>query len=231
MCARVDLVILDCDREGIARRHLSGDIPTEIWRETRSALDALGVESQILSLFEIETPFAQGARLSIEPTAALTAIDVNSGQSPLSRQAINEAAVKEIARQIRLRNLAGRIVIDFIDGRDTQRIRNLVTALADSLNEAGRQCRVAGPTAFGLVEIERQRRGKPLQWSPRHAAAAVLREAERRHQASHRSLKISAGQAVFDWLRARPALIDKAAPFELVLAPGLTLDQTRIEEI
>jgi ribonuclease G len=100
--------------------------------------------------------------LTIQQTAAVTAIDVDSGAA--TAEQTNAQAVMEIARQIRLRNLAGMIVIDFAaprrgaEGHKRQLARALAEALAD--DPAGPV--VLGVSAMGLVEVRRPRRGPPL---------------------------------------------------------------------
>jgi ribonuclease G len=100
--------------------------------------------------------------LTIQQTAAVTAIDVDSGAA--SAEQTNAQAVMEIARQIRLRNLAGMIVIDFAAPRRGAEAhkRHLARALAEALADDPAGPSVLGVSALGLVEVRRPRRGPPL---------------------------------------------------------------------
>lgn len=100
--------------------------------------------------------------LTIETTAALTAIDVDSG--PYTPEEANQRALLEIARQIRLRNLAGMIVVDFAAPRRGAEghKKAMAHALAQALADDPARPQVVGVSGLGLVEIRRPRRGAPL---------------------------------------------------------------------
>lgn len=109
-----------------------------------------------------------GAYLIIEPTEALTVIDVNSGKAIAGKSLkqdtflkINLEAAKEIARQIRLRNLSGIIIIDFIDS-SPKHYKTLMQAMKENLKEDNITTSVEDMTKLGLMEITRRRVGKPL---------------------------------------------------------------------
>lgn len=156
-------------------------------RSSGSLFSAEGVDEAIeQALSPIVGP------LTIEQTAAVTAIDVDSG--PATAEQTNLAMVQEIARQIRLRNLAGMIVIDFAAPRGGAMAhkRQLAQALARALASDPAQPTVLGVSAMGLVEVRRPRRGPPLAdlllgpqrgrpqagaLSPEAAALAALRAA------------------------------------------------------
>jgi ribonuclease G len=133
----------------------------------RNAFDAHDIESQIAEALAPRADLPGGGWLSIEPTTALTAIDVNAGgggeRSP-GRAALktNLAAAKEIARQLRLRDIGGIVVVDFINmpgGGDAARLlRGLERAFAGDPADV----RIAGLSEFGLVELTRQRRRPAL---------------------------------------------------------------------
>ncbi len=152
-----------------------------------------GVEAAIEEALEPVVLLAGGGRLRIEPTAAVVTIDVDSGGAGRGPLAVNREAAAEIARQIRLRNLSGHMVVDFIGLRSDKDLRRVVAVLRQAL--AGDAAQVAGPTPFGLVEVVRERRRPPLAeflcdaGAPRppdpsvaavalEALRAVLREAE-----------------------------------------------------
>jgi ribonuclease G len=106
-------------------------------------------------------PLSQGGSLVIEPTAALTAIDVNTGgRGGRQSQAIletNLAAAGEVVRQIRLRNLGGLIAVDFVRMRERPHRDQVLEALREALAAAVPEAQLGGFTRFGLVEIVRPR--------------------------------------------------------------------------
>jgi Ribonuclease G/E len=100
-----------------------------------------------------------GGRLVIEETAAVTAIDVDSGRAPPAEA--NRQAVTEIAGQLRLRNMGGQVVVDFVKGsRGTP--HKMAAALAKTVALDPVPTRVAGVSPLGLVELVRQRQGLSL---------------------------------------------------------------------
>lgn len=125
-----------------------------------AAFESTGVAEQIATALAREVPLQGGGRLLIEPTAALTAIDVDGGAE--RALAVNLEAAQEIARQIRLRNLGGIIVVDFIgmaQRRDRQRV---VAALRRAVAQDPFPVQVHDTSPLGLVEIGRPRRGASL---------------------------------------------------------------------
>ena len=109
---------------------------------------------------EARVPLPGGGALTIEATAALTAIDVDSGGgAPL---AANLAAVPEIARQLRLRGLAGHIMIDIIPLKDRQALGRLVSMLRQAVDIDPTPSHVVGVTPLGLIEMTRERRRPTL---------------------------------------------------------------------
>ena len=123
------------------------------------------VEQQISALYEKQIQLPSGGSIVIDHTEALVAIDVNSGratkESGVESTAFytNLEAVKEIARQLRLRDLAGLIVIDFIDMYDQKHRRNIERALRDELQNDRAQIQLGRISVFGLLEMSRQRLG------------------------------------------------------------------------
>ncbi len=121
------------------------------------------VESQLDTLYESEARLPSGGALVINPTEALVAIDVNSGKSTGERSIeatalkTNIEAAQEVARQLRLRDLAGLIVIDFIDMREMRNKRTVEKALKDALKSDRAKIQVGRISSFGLLEMSRQR--------------------------------------------------------------------------
>ena len=123
------------------------------------------IEQQISALYEKQIALPSGGSIVIDHTEALVAIDVNSGkatkESGVEETAYNTnyEAVKEVARQLRLRDLAGLIVIDFIDMADQKHRRNIERALRDELQNDRARIQLGRISVFGLLELSRQRLG------------------------------------------------------------------------
>lgn len=109
-----------------------------------------------------------GAYLVIEPTEAMTVIDVNSGKSIKGRNAeeqflkINIEAAREIARQLRLRNISGIVMIDFINMKEEEHNRELMKVLSESVRIDPVRTIVVDMTKLGLVELTRQKGKRAL---------------------------------------------------------------------
>lgn len=103
-----------------------------------------------------------GATIVIQETAATTAIDVNTAADDRGHFAVNLDAAKEIARQIRLRNMGGAFVIDFLRMKDKDEKAKLLKALEDHFNEDPCTVQIHGWSNLGLLEVTRQRRTPPL---------------------------------------------------------------------
>ncbi|MBE7637174.1 Rne/Rng family ribonuclease [Sneathiella sp. P13V-1] len=121
------------------------------------------VEQQFASMYNPEVTLKSGGYIVINPTEALVSIDVNSGKATKERS-IEETAVKtnleaaeEIARQLRLRDLAGLIVIDFIDMDDNRNNKAVERRLKDCLKSDRARIQVGRISPFGLLEMSRQR--------------------------------------------------------------------------
>ena len=146
-------------------------------RAPRPLFEQAGVDEQLAVALAPELALPSGARLRFEPTRTLTAIDLDSaGASQRQAAAINLEAVPVLARQLRLRNLAGLIAVDFLAAprRDGRR---LMAALAAALADDPAQTALEGPSRFALVQIARQRLGPSLAQAsgpPAQAAAEAL---------------------------------------------------------
>lgn len=123
-----------------------------------------GVNRQIKSSFGKSVSFSGGAYLVIEHTEALHVIDVNSGNTsfdPQNREEnvlkVNLEAVEEIARQIKLRDMGGIIVIDFIDMKDPKKRNELYTTLKAAMKTDRAKHTILPMSKFGLVQITRER--------------------------------------------------------------------------
>ena len=117
---------------------------------------------QIEDLFHPYALLPGGGNIIIQGTAALTAIDVNKGGCKNAHLAVNIEAAREAARQIRLRNCGGIIVIDFLKSQNRKDQGKLIAALEESIDEDPCTVQIHGITALGLIEITRKRRTPPL---------------------------------------------------------------------
>lgn len=121
------------------------------------------VENQIAAMGEPTVELRSGGYLVINPTEALVSIDVNSGRATKERH-IEETALKtnleaaeEVARQLRLRDLGGLVVIDFIDMEDSRNNAKVERRLRDALSTDRARIQVGRISSFGLLELSRQR--------------------------------------------------------------------------
>jgi ribonuclease E len=122
------------------------------------------VEDHLSQIYSPVVPLRSGGYLVINQTEALVAVDVNSGKSTRERNIeatalkTNMEAAEEAARQLRLRDLAGLIVIDFIDMDESKNNRAVEKKLKDCLKDDRARVQMGKISAFGLMEISRQRR-------------------------------------------------------------------------
>jgi ribonuclease E len=121
------------------------------------------VEDQIERIYKRTVQLKSGGSISIDQTEALTAIDVNSARSIRSASSEDTAArtnleaAEEIARQLRLRDIGGLIVIDFIDMESSKHIRQVERAFADAMSRDKARYDVTRISKLGLMEVSRQR--------------------------------------------------------------------------
>lgn len=127
------------------------------------------IDSQITNALKEKIWLKSGGYLVIQPTEALTVIDVNTGKfisSKGDREAgflkVNKEAAVEIARQIRLRNYSGIIIVDFIDMKEEGHNQKLLNVLSDEVTKDPVLTTVVDITRLGLVEITRKKIRKPL---------------------------------------------------------------------
>jgi ribonuclease E len=122
-----------------------------------------GIEQEIARIHQRHVPLAHGGSIVIDQTEALVAIDVNSGNFRADNNAeetayqMNLQAAKEIARQLRLRDLGGVIVNDFIDMRDEKHRRGVEKAMRDAVKRDRARTKVLKISQFGMIEMTRQR--------------------------------------------------------------------------
>jgi ribonuclease E len=122
-----------------------------------------GVEDQLNAMYQPVVQLKSGGYLVINPTEALVSIDINSGRSTreygIEQTAVgtNLEAAQEIARQLRLRDMAGLVVIDFIDMENNSNIRKVEKAMKAALANDRARIQVGRISSFGLMEMSRQR--------------------------------------------------------------------------
>jgi len=122
-----------------------------------------GIEQQIDAMYTPEVRLQSGGSIVIHPTEALVSVDINSGKSTRERHIeetalrTNLEAAEEIARQVRLRDLAGLIVIDFIDMDNPKHIAQVERKVRDCFRNDRARVQISRISPFGLLELSRQR--------------------------------------------------------------------------
>ena len=129
------------------------------------------IESKLNEIFETKVTLASGGYLVINPTEALVSIDVNSGKSikqkNIESTAVNTnlEAAEEIARQIKIRDLSGLIIIDFIDMHSFGNRRLIERKLKEKCRSDRARIQIGRISSFGLLEMSRQRlRESAVKW-------------------------------------------------------------------
>lgn len=126
------------------------------------------VEKQIEQIYQPTVPLLSGGSIVINPTEALVAIDVNSGRTGKDKNfedaifLANMEAAEELARQLRLRDLGGLIVVDFIDMRDAKHIREVEKKVRDCMKRDKAKVDFSKISKFGLMQISRQKMAAPV---------------------------------------------------------------------
>ena len=132
-------------------------------------MEYFDLENKIDSIYDAKVRLKSGGYIIINPTEALTAIDINSGQSTKERNVeetalkTNIEAVDEICKQIRIRNIAGLIVVDFIDMEFVRNKIIIERRLKEVMRYDRAKCQISRISKFGLIEISRQRIGPSLE--------------------------------------------------------------------
>ena len=133
------------------------------YRDATPIFARYGVEQQLDAMFSTHVTLKSGGYLVINPTEALVSIDVNSGRSTREHDIEDTAlrtnleAAEEVARQLRLRDLAGLVVIDFIDMEEKRNNRAVEKKLNECLKDDRARIQVGRISPFGLLEMSRQR--------------------------------------------------------------------------
>lgn len=219
-----------------------------------------GVETQLDAMYRPTVRLKSGGYVVINQTEALIAIDVNSGKSTRERNIeqtalrTNLEAADEVARQCRLRDLAGLIVIDFIDMEEGRNNRAVEKRLKDALRADRARIQLGRISGFGLLELSRQRRRSGIVDGTTHvcptcggagavrshemAALRILRSAENEaisSKAGNLQIKAALDVALYilnhkrDWLRRIE--VDYGVLVELTADPAKAGDNFEIEKI
>lgn len=209
-------------------------LPDDSWRQRVSlyqddepVFELYHLEEQLRSLVAREVPLPSGGNLIFDRTEALTVIDVNSsrytGSSTLQDTIfhVNKEAAVEIARQLRLRDIGGIIIIDFIDMAQPNRRKEILDILEKETAQDCTKTHVMGMTALNLVEITRKKSRQGLHqvqfspcnvcggsgylYSPETVAIQIIRRLRHMVQVRHvkGDLLICAHQDVVDFLKER----------------------------
>lgn len=141
----------------------------ELYRGNRPIFDLYGVEDEIQKALDRKVPLKSGGYLIIDQTEAMTTIDVNTGAFVGHRNLedtifrTNLEAAVAIARQLRLRNLGGIIIIDFIDMQDEDHRKQVLQALEKSMATDHARTQISSVSPLGLVEMTRKRTRESLE--------------------------------------------------------------------
>jgi ribonuclease G len=140
----------------------------EYYQGERPIFDLYGIEDEIGKALETDVQLKSGGHIILEQTEAMTTVDVNTGAF-LGHRNLEETIYKTnleaataIARQLRLRNLGGIIIIDFIDMKETEHRRQVLRALEKALEKDRAKTKVLGVSELGLVEMTRKRTRESL---------------------------------------------------------------------
>jgi ribonuclease E len=175
----------------------------QLYREPTPLFVKHRVEDHLSQIYSPNVPLRSGGYLVINQTEALVAVDVNSGRSTRERNIeatalkTNLEAAEEAARQLRLRDLAGLIVIDFIDMDESKNNRAVEKRLKDCLKDDRARVQMGKISAFGLMEISRQRRRSGVLEGTTHvcehcAGTGRVRSVESSALAALRTLELEA---------------------------------------
>ncbi|WP_421791265.1 ribonuclease E/G [Hyphobacterium sp.] len=231
--------------ERLLHRYPDADV---VWADEAGLDIAPAIETALSA--DIAVP--GGGRLSIEPTRALTAIDIDSAGRKVNagrKLALDQnlAAMPEIARQIRLRGIGGNIVIDCLHLRSQPDRRAVEGSLKRALKRDPARIDVLSISRFGLLELVRQRTGRSLaellnagerSMSTETLALAALRrlQIEATNQRASK-LNLTTGKAVYEWLDLesvnwREAMTDRIGPrYQLSLNEAADRDFVEVSKV
>ena len=173
----IDQIICDNqDIENEANQLLSkfprkDKIKVRYFPSDKPIFEEIGIEKQIETIFKRKVPLDCGGYLVIDETEALIAVDVNTGKNKGEQNAnktilnTNIEAVEALARQLKLRNIGGIIVIDLIDMRNKRNQDKIYRTMLNKLKDDKARTQVLPVSAFGLMEVTRQRLSESIEYS------------------------------------------------------------------
>ena len=135
----------------------------KLFKEKRPIFAQYEIEKQIESVYQSRVSLKSGGSIVIDPTEALIAIDVNSGRGKIGKNIeitafkTNIEAAQEIARQLRLRDMGGLVVVDFIDMKDKKHNREVEKMVREATKDDRAKISMSNISRFGLLELSRQR--------------------------------------------------------------------------
>ena len=144
-------------------------VRVRLHKGARPIFNQYSVEDQIESIYQSKVNLPSGGSIVIDPTEALVAIDVNSGSTSKGKNfeasifQANLEAASELARQLRLRDLGGLIVVDFIDMRSKKNIRDVENQVKVAMKRDKAKVDISRISKFGLMQISRQKLGAPIE--------------------------------------------------------------------
>jgi ribonuclease E len=146
-------------------------VKVKLHRGARPIFNQYSIEDQIESIYQPNVNLPSGGSIVIEPTEALVSIDVNSGSTGKGKNfeetifQANMEAASELARQLRLRDLGGLIVVDFIDMRSSKNTREVEKQVKAAMKRDKAKVDISRISRFGLMQISRQKLGSPIESS------------------------------------------------------------------
>lgn len=170
----IDSIVIDDERSFNEMREVAGHISRRAKSKIRrydgdcGIFDHFGLERQLRDAFQRQVPLKSGGYLVIDETEALIAVDVNTGHykgKGCQEEAILEVnleAVEEVARQLRLRNIGGLVILDLIDMKSRKHQREVYRALKDALKRDRSRTNVLEISELGLLEMSRQRQDQSI---------------------------------------------------------------------
>ncbi len=184
------------------------------YSEAEPIFHKYGIENELNRIHQKTVPLPNGGSIVIEQTEALVAIDVNSGNFRADNNAeetayqVNLLAAREIARQLRLRDLGGVVVNDFIDMREEKHRRGVERALRDAMRRDRARTKILRMSQFGIIEMTRQRIRPSLKRSvyancPACAGAGQIKTVESMSIEVMRMLQLAAHRDIITQIQVR----------------------------
>ena len=204
-----ELVVDDLDVFDELSSYIKGFMPglenqIQLHEEDQPLFSKYRIEKDISRAFDREVVLPSGGRITIDPTEALASIDVNSARAKTGASMAQTAfhtnceAVSEIARQLRLRDIGGLIVVDFIDMENSEDRASVEARMEEALSEDRANTSVTSISRFGLMEMQRQRMRPPLhdtsfESCPRCSGSGRIRDTRSTALSALRDIEAAAG--------------------------------------